>query len=53
MMVFQEKIPPPAAARKDEEELKLIAESITSEDRRLKNFMAGLAAGIIRELKLK
>jgi predicted RNA-binding Zn-ribbon protein involved in translation (DUF1610 family) len=52
MMVFQEKIPPPPAARTDEEELKLIAESIASEDGRLKNFTDGLA-GIIRGLKLK
>ena len=52
MMVFQEKISPPPAARTDEEELKLIAESIASEDGRLKNFTDGLA-GIIRDLKLK
>jgi hypothetical protein len=50
MMVYQEKIAPPANSRRDEE-TKLIAESLVRDDDRwVKNLIDGLA-GILRDVK--
>jgi hypothetical protein len=50
MMVYQEKIAPPANPRRDEE-TKLIAESLVRDDDRwVKNLIDGLA-GILRDVK--
>jgi hypothetical protein len=50
MMVYQEKIPPPVALPADEEQMKLIAESLANDDRWVKNLIDGLA-GILRDVK--
>jgi hypothetical protein len=49
-MVYQEKIAPPPALAPDEEQVKLIAESLARDDRWVKNLIDGLA-GILREVK--
>jgi hypothetical protein len=48
MMIYQEKIPPPAALPVDEGQAKLIAESLANDDRWIKHLIDGLA-GILRE----
>jgi hypothetical protein len=50
MMVYQEKIPPPLDPPPDEEQMKLIAESLANDDRWVKNLIDGLA-GILRDVK--
>jgi hypothetical protein len=50
MMVYQEKIEPPIAPPTDDEQLKLIRESIANEDRWVRDFINRLA-GVIREIK--
>jgi hypothetical protein len=50
MMIYQEKIEPPANPPSDEEQVKLISESIASDDRWVKNLIDGLA-GILRDVK--
>jgi hypothetical protein len=50
MMVYQEKIPPPPDPAPDEEQIKLIAELLASDDRWVKNLIDGLA-GILRDMK--
>jgi hypothetical protein len=50
MMIYQEKIAPPLVPLTDEEQIKLIRESIADEDRWVKNFIDRLA-GVIREVK--
>jgi hypothetical protein len=50
MVVYQEKIAPPPALAPDEEQVKLIAESLARDDRWVKNLIDGLA-GILREVK--
>jgi hypothetical protein len=51
MMVYQEKIPPPPDSTPDEEQMKVIAESLANDDRWVKNLIDGLA-GILRDVKL-
>jgi hypothetical protein len=48
MMVYQEKIAPPARHPPDEEQMKLNAESLARDDRWVKNLIDGLA-GILRD----
>jgi hypothetical protein len=50
MIVYQEKIAPPPALPPDEEQIELIAESLASDDRWVKNLIDGLA-GILRDAK--
>jgi hypothetical protein len=50
MMVYQEKIAPPANPPPDEEQVKLISESLASDDRWVKNLIDGLA-GILRDVE--
>ena len=50
MMIYQEKIAPPLALPADEGQVKLIAESLVSDDRWVMNLIDGLA-GILREAK--
>jgi hypothetical protein len=50
MIVYQEKIAPPLVPLTNEEQMKLIAESMANEDRWVKNFIERLA-GVIRDAK--
>jgi hypothetical protein len=50
MKVYQEKIAPPARPPPNEEQMKLIAESLARDDRWVKNLIDGLA-GILRDVK--
>ena len=50
MMVYHEKIAPPLVPPTNEEQMKLIVESIANEDRWVKNFIDRLT-GVIREAK--
>jgi hypothetical protein len=50
MMIYQEKISPPVALPADEQQTKLIAESLVNDDRWVKNLIDGLA-GILRDVK--
>jgi hypothetical protein len=50
MMIYQEKIAPPFAPLTHEEEMKLILESILSEDRWVRNFIDRLA-GVTPDVK--
>ena len=50
MMIYQEKIAPPLAPLSEEEQMKLITDSIASEDRWVEDFIARLA-GVIRDVK--
>jgi hypothetical protein len=50
MMVYQEKIEPLLEPATEKEQLKLIAESLASEDRWVKNLIDGLA-GVLRDVK--
>jgi hypothetical protein len=50
MMICQEKITPPLAPLSEEEQMKLITDSIASEDRWVEDFIARLA-GVIRDIK--
>ena len=50
MMIYQEKIAPLLAPLSEEEQMKLITDSIASEDRWVKNFIERLA-GVIRDIK--
>jgi hypothetical protein len=50
MMFYQEKIAPRVAPLTDDEQIKLITESIADEDRWVKNFIDRLA-GVVRDLK--
>jgi hypothetical protein len=43
MMIYQEKIAPPLAPLSEEEQMKLITDSIASEDRWVKDFIERLA----------
>jgi hypothetical protein len=47
MMIYQEKIPPPAAVPLDEEQRKSTAELLADDDRWVKHLIDGLA-GILR-----
>jgi hypothetical protein len=47
-MIYQEKIPPPGPLPLDEDETKLVAESLANDDRWVKNLIDGLA-GILRD----
>jgi hypothetical protein len=42
-MIYQEKIPPPGPLPLDEDETKLVAESLANDDRWVKNLIEGLA----------
>lgn len=50
MMIYQEKIAPPLAPLTHEDEMKSILESIVSEDRWVRNFIARLA-GVTPDVK--
>jgi hypothetical protein len=50
MIICQEQIEPPANPPLDEEQAKLISESLASDDRWVKNLIDGLA-GILRDVK--
>jgi hypothetical protein len=50
MIIYQEKIAPPADPPPDEVQIKLIAESLASDDRWVKHLIDGLA-GILRDVK--
>jgi hypothetical protein len=50
MRIYQEKIAPPANPPSDEEQMRLIAESLARDDRWVKNIVDGLA-GILRDVK--
>jgi hypothetical protein len=50
MIIYQEEIAPPPALPPDEEQIKLIAESLAGDDRWVKNLIDGLA-GILRDVK--
>jgi hypothetical protein len=50
MMIYQEKIAPPLAPLSEEEQMKLITDSIASEDRWVMDFIKRLA-GVIRDIK--
>jgi hypothetical protein len=50
MMIYQEKIAPLLAPLSEEEQMKLITDSIASEDRWVKDFIERLA-GVIRDIK--
>jgi hypothetical protein len=50
MMIYQEKIAPPLAPMSDEEQITLLVEAITKEDRWIDDFIVRLA-GAIRDLK--
>ena len=51
MMIYQERIAPPLAIPlTDDEQMKVIAEAVASEDRWVKNFIDRLA-GVVREMK--
>jgi hypothetical protein len=49
MMIYHEKIAPPANPSPDEEQMKFISEALVSDDRWVKNLIDGVA-GILREL---
>ena len=50
MMIYQEKIAPPLAPLSEEEQMKLITDSIVSEDRWVMDLIKRLA-GVIRDIK--